>query len=130
MDIRRTVLWMIFSFSLLLLWNNWQVHNGKPSLFGGNPTASHTAAAPKAATAPGTASTDVPPAVVRALQTMQVGQVYGVIEAGDTLEIVKLLANDNGKLKAAHISFKLTPIAEYVARYQKTHPVHRFIKVQ
>jgi YidC/Oxa1 family membrane protein insertase len=35
MDIRRTVLWMIFSFSLLLLWNNWQVHNGKPSLFGG-----------------------------------------------------------------------------------------------
>ncbi len=35
MDIRRTVLWMIFSFSLLLLWNNWQIHNGKPSLFGG-----------------------------------------------------------------------------------------------
>ncbi|MNQ06880.1 Membrane protein insertase YidC [compost metagenome] len=41
MDIRRTVLWMIFSFSLLLLWNNWQIHNGKPSLFGGPaPTAS------------------------------------------------------------------------------------------
>lgn len=35
MDIRRTILWMIFSFSLLLLWNNWQVYNGKPSLFGG-----------------------------------------------------------------------------------------------
>jgi len=35
MDIRRTILWMIFSLSLLLLWNNWQVHNGKPSLFGG-----------------------------------------------------------------------------------------------
>lgn len=35
MDIRRTILWMIFSFSLLLLWNNWQVHNGKPSMFGG-----------------------------------------------------------------------------------------------
>jgi len=38
MDIRRTVLWMIFSFSLLLLWNNWQVHSGKPSLFGTPPT--------------------------------------------------------------------------------------------
>ncbi|MYZ41975.1 membrane protein insertase YidC [Schauerella aestuarii] len=35
MDIRRTVLWMIFSFSLLLLWNNWQVQHGKQSLFGG-----------------------------------------------------------------------------------------------
>ena len=44
MDIRRTVLWMIFSFSLLLLWNNWQIHNGKPSLFGGpTPTASTNA---------------------------------------------------------------------------------------
>jgi len=31
---------MIFSFSLLLLWNNWQIHNGKPSLFGTPPAAS------------------------------------------------------------------------------------------
>ena len=48
MDIRRTVLWMIFSFSLLLLWNNWQIHNGKPSLFGAPPAAS-TSEAPAAA---------------------------------------------------------------------------------
>ncbi|WP_323011978.1 membrane protein insertase YidC [Castellaniella sp.] len=33
MDIRRTILWMIFTFSLLLLWNNWQQHHGQPSLF-------------------------------------------------------------------------------------------------
>jgi len=38
MDIRRTLLWMVFSFSLLLLWNNWQIHNGRPSLFGGTTT--------------------------------------------------------------------------------------------
>ena len=48
MDIRRTVLWMIFSLSLLLLWNNWQVHNGKPSMFGGAPTVSQTEAAAQA----------------------------------------------------------------------------------
>jgi len=48
MDIRRTVLWMIFSFSLLLLWNNWQIHNGKPSLFGAPPAAS-TSESPAAA---------------------------------------------------------------------------------
>lgn len=58
MDIRRTLLWMIFSFSILLLWNNWQVHEGRPSLFGGAPTTtqeSHpatNAAAPAAPTAP------------------------------------------------------------------------------
>ena len=34
MDIRRTILLMIFSFSLLLLWNNWQVHQGNASMFG------------------------------------------------------------------------------------------------
>lgn len=51
MDIRRSVLWMIFSFSLLLLWNNWQVHNGKPSLFGGTPAAQQQAANPDAAAA-------------------------------------------------------------------------------
>ncbi len=38
MDIRRTILLMIFSFSLLMLWNNWQVHQGNPPLFGA-PTA-------------------------------------------------------------------------------------------
>jgi len=43
MDIRRTVLWMIFSFAMLLLWNNWQTHTGKPSLFGGAPATSQQA---------------------------------------------------------------------------------------
>ena len=48
MDIRRTILLMIFSFSLLMLWNNWQVHQGNPPLFG----------APPAATKPTAAATD------------------------------------------------------------------------
>jgi YidC/Oxa1 family membrane protein insertase len=34
MDIRRTILLMIFAFSLLMLWNNWQLHQGGSSLFG------------------------------------------------------------------------------------------------
>src|SRR5690606_19040661 len=41
---------MIFSFSLLLLWNNWQIHTGKPSLFG-TPPASDAAQAPGQQTA-------------------------------------------------------------------------------
>ncbi|KAG1523387.1 hypothetical protein G6F51_014519 [Rhizopus arrhizus] len=65
MDIRRTVLWMIFSFSLLLLWNNWQIHNGKPSLFGGptpaasttDPQAGANNATPSVPSAPATAAT-------------------------------------------------------------------------
>lgn len=68
MDIRRTVLWMIFSFSLLLLWNNWQIHNGKPSLFGApTPTASTNANGTPAAANNATPSVpNAPPATAAA----------------------------------------------------------------
>ena len=46
MDIRRTILLMIFSFSLLMLWNNWQIHQGNPSLLGGTTPSSTPAPAP------------------------------------------------------------------------------------
>ena len=65
MDIRRTVLWMIFSFSLLLLWNNWQIHNGKPSLFGAPPAAS-TSEAPAGAANTATPSVPSAPAATAA----------------------------------------------------------------
>ena len=38
MDFKKTILWAVFSLSGLMLYNNWQVHEGKPSLFGGMPT--------------------------------------------------------------------------------------------
>lgn len=75
------------------------------------------------------ASTDIPPAVVRALEKLQVGQVSGVIEAGKTLEIVKLTGAANGKMQAAHISINLTPIDTFIAQYQRAHPVHHYISV-
>jgi YidC/Oxa1 family membrane protein insertase len=37
MDFKKTILWAVFSMSGLMLYNNWQVHEGKPSLFGGPP---------------------------------------------------------------------------------------------
>ncbi len=38
MDIKRTVLWVVFSLSLLLLWDNWMRATGKPSMFFPTPT--------------------------------------------------------------------------------------------
>ena len=32
-DIRRTILWGIFAFSMVLLWDQWQIHNGKRATF-------------------------------------------------------------------------------------------------
>ncbi len=32
-DIRRSILWAVFAFSLVMLWDAWQIHNGKPATF-------------------------------------------------------------------------------------------------
>jgi len=48
-DIRRTILWVIFGFSMVLLWDQWQVYNGhKATFFPGNTKVVTTAGAPAA----------------------------------------------------------------------------------
>jgi YidC/Oxa1 family membrane protein insertase len=47
-DIRRTVLWVIFGFSMVLLWDQWQIHNGNKATFFPAPVKTQTAAAPAA----------------------------------------------------------------------------------
>lgn len=32
-DIRRTILWVIFGFSAVMLWDQWQIHNGRQATF-------------------------------------------------------------------------------------------------
>ncbi|TID83228.1 membrane protein insertase YidC, partial [Legionella pneumophila] len=47
MDIKRTILWVIFSLAVVLLFDNWQRANGHQSMFFPTPqTATTTAAAP------------------------------------------------------------------------------------
>ncbi|OUM01456.1 membrane protein insertase YidC [Variovorax sp. JS1663] len=60
-DIRRTILWVIFGFSLVLLWDQWQVYNGRSPTFlpSTKPHATATAPAPTPA---GAASSAVPQA--------------------------------------------------------------------
>ncbi len=43
-DIRRSILWVVFGFAMVLIWDKWQIHNGKPATF--------FPSAPPAATAP------------------------------------------------------------------------------
>ena len=37
-DMRRTLLWVVFSMSLFLLWDGWNKHNGKASFFSPTPS--------------------------------------------------------------------------------------------
>ena len=67
-DIRRTILWVIFGFSMVLLWDQWQVHNGNKATFFPAPVKTQTAPSP------GAASTDpttqgVPSAVPAAVSS-------------------------------------------------------------
>ena len=57
-DIRRTILWVVFGFSMVLLWDQWQIYNGQPATF--FPSASTTAAKPAAGAAPASAPGSVP----------------------------------------------------------------------
>ena len=73
-DIRRTILWVIFGFSMVLLWDQWQIHNGrqptfipappKPTVVSPSPSPSSTAGVPSANSA-------VPVAAPAALPSVQ-----------------------------------------------------------
>ena len=52
MDIKRTILWVIFSLAVVMLYDNWQRASGNPSMFFPTP-ASSTAAAPASSPAAG-----------------------------------------------------------------------------
>ena len=55
-DMRRTLLWVVFTMSLVLLWDKWTVHTGQPSMFGGG-TRSTASQSPPAAPASGVSTT-------------------------------------------------------------------------
>ncbi|HVL75296.1 MAG TPA: membrane protein insertase YidC [Noviherbaspirillum sp.] len=66
MDIQRTILWVVFSLSLLLLWDNWMRYSGHQSMFFPSPAPTQQAE-PGAAPANGAAPrADVPQATMPA----------------------------------------------------------------
>ncbi len=75
-DMRRTLLWVVFSMSLFLLWDGWNKHNGKASFFSPTPAArpASSGAAPVSATSslpapsvPGSSTASATPAATAAL---------------------------------------------------------------
>ena len=64
-DIRRTLLWVVFTMSLVLLWDAWNKHSGQPSIFG--PTPERPAVAAPPATTPPASQAGVPAAAATAV---------------------------------------------------------------
>ena len=104
-DMRRTLLWVVFSMSLVLIWDAWNKHTGQPSLFGPTPVAKPapagasgapgavpvpTAATPATAAAP-TAAPGVAPAVPTAAASAPVARQVTV-----STDLVKATLDSQG----------------------------------
>ena len=62
-EIRRPLLWVIFGFSLVMLWDQWQIHNGRKPMFFAPPPA-------RTASAPASSPASVVPTPTAAMQTV------------------------------------------------------------
>ena len=71
-DIRRTILWVIFGFSMVLLWDKWQVHNGKQASFFPSSTTASAPAAPASAANGAASTSSVPTAATGGATAAQV----------------------------------------------------------
>lgn len=137
MDIKRTVLWVVFFVSIVMLYDNWQRDHGHPSMFfpSATQTASTGSAAPGAAssgaasaalpqTASGAAAAPVsaPATLASAAKGQQIHiktDVYdGDIDTlGATLSRLSLVKQGQGKQPDLYITlFDQTPTHTYLAR--------------
>jgi len=99
-DIRRTILWVVFGFSMILLWDQWQVYSGhKATFFPGNvktatvdkasaaPSSSVPSAVPAINTAAGSAQPTGTAAQIAAIGTVPAAPREQLIVASDVLKL-------------------------------------------
>jgi YidC/Oxa1 family membrane protein insertase len=94
-DIRRTILWVVFTMSLVLLWDAWNKHNGQPTMFGARlPTPAAAGAGPTGSTpalpgavggVPAAGATAALPAIAGAPSTP--GSISAATAAAETVTI-------------------------------------------
>lgn len=90
-DMRRTLLWVVFSMSLVLIWDAWNRHNGQPSLFGPAPAKSVATGTPASAplglpTPAATPATAAAPAAVPAAPAASAPQAKPVTVTTDLVK--------------------------------------------
>jgi YidC/Oxa1 family membrane protein insertase len=127
MDFKKTILWTVFSMSGLLLYNNWQVFEGKPSMFGGPLT---TAPAPANKTVVGSQA-DVPAQLSSAPVIATAPIINGDAMAGaekftlqnDVLELK--ISSSGANVVDAKLLKSFTPDNKSVELFQYT-PTHKY----
>jgi YidC/Oxa1 family membrane protein insertase len=129
MDFKKTILWAVFSMSGLMLYNNWQVHEGKPSMFGGAP-----ASAPSVAEKTNIANKADVPKQVSGTTAPAVGQApapsAGVVESAEKFVLqndvlVLEISSSGGNVIDAKLLKSLTAENKPVELFQYT-PTHKY----
>jgi YidC/Oxa1 family membrane protein insertase len=128
---KRTILWIVFAVSLVVLWNDWMVSNGKQSMFSAAPpakVATSTAPAAKPADVPAAANqapgTAVPgaPAAPAPVQTQIVTITTDVLKAdidtaGGVIKRLELLKYRDGVDKSKNqVLFHVSGNDTYIAQ--------------
>lgn len=135
-DIRRTILWVIFGFSLVLLWDQWQVFNGNKPTFlpstkpaavaastpaGSGPAAGGSSSVPAATSAGGSAGA-VPTQAAAAAPREQVNVTTDLFKVaidseGATVNYLELLQYDEAdRTKHVVLFDNASPATRYVAQ--------------
>jgi len=109
MQTQRMILWIVFSMSLLFLWDAWQKHNGQPSLFGGAPTAQQQAAGSGDGGKPVDAT--IPPAPTSAAASATAAPAAGDAPAGQA-------ASSGQRIRLVNdvLSLEIDPVGGVVRR--------------
>jgi parvulin-like peptidyl-prolyl isomerase len=69
------------------------------------------------------------PQTVNTLLTLQPGQISGIINLGNALEIDKVISSSGGKIEAAHILLNFKSVNTYLAPLQSKEKIHNFVKL-
>jgi hypothetical protein len=69
----------------------------------------------------------VAPEITSQLFNLKAGQISGIINAGYTLDIVKVISRSGNSVQAADIQINLNNISTYIAPIEKHNPPHKFI---
>lgn len=94
-DIRRTILWVIFAFSLILLWDQWQVHNGRQATFFPSQHQTAASAAASSATTPSTVPSASATSAVAGAPSAETAAAAGQ-RTTITTDVYKLTFDSNG----------------------------------
>jgi YidC/Oxa1 family membrane protein insertase len=122
-DMRRTLLWVVFLMSLTFLWNNWNVHNGQPSMFAPTPARPAASGVPSpsqagAGTAAATPAAAASAATASELRVVKTDVVEATLDTrgGDLVKLVLLKHPSDEDAKQPLVLFDRNNTRQYIAQ--------------